>query len=286
MLLPTPLLHRNKNTHKNQCGHVLVIAGSKRMLGAAALTSLAALRSGAGLVTGAIPESLNTTFQKKISNCVMSLPLKETKEQTIAYSAFAQIKNTLNQYQAIAIGPGLSQKTSTKKFVHALIRHSQVPLIIDADALNLIADDPSILKISNTIKICTPHPKELARLLHTSTRHINENRKACAEKFAQQYNCTLLLKGHQTLISAPGKKTTLNKSGNPGMATAGSGDVLTGMIAAFVSRGISAFEAAKTGAYLHGLAGDTAAKKFTQTAMIATDIINTIPLALKKAKAI
>ncbi|MFC1510311.1 NAD(P)H-hydrate dehydratase [Candidatus Omnitrophota bacterium] len=286
MQLPTPLSRRNKNTYKNQCGHVLVIAGSKRMLGAAALSSLAALRTGAGLVTAAVPQSLNATFQKKVSNCVMSLPLKETKEQSISSAAFTQIKNTLHQYQAIAIGPGLSQNQSTKKFVTSLIKHSQIPLILDADALNLIADNPAILTKTKTLKICTPHTKELARLLHDNSTVITNSRKMSAEKFANTFHCVLLLKGHQTLICAPHKRTVINKTGNPGMATAGSGDVLTGMIAALVGCGIEGFQSAKLCAHLHGLAGDLAAKKITQTALMATDLIDAIPQALKKIKAI
>jgi NAD(P)H-hydrate epimerase len=283
MRLPKPLFRRNKDVHKNTFGHLLVVAGSPRMLGASALTGLSAMRSGAGLVTLAVPQSLNLTLQKKISNTIMTLPLKETKEGTFSAAAALEIVASAKLYTAIAIGPGLSQHASVKRFIKQIISKSPIPLIIDADALNLIADDPGVLLKTRTSKIITPHPGEMARLMHTSRQSIEKKREDSARTFAKKYNCTVLLKGHKTVIASPQGKIKLNPTGNAGMATAGSGDVLTGMIAAFVAQGIMPFEAGFCGAYLHGMAGDLAADKLTKTSMIATDIIDFIPSAFKKA---
>ncbi len=281
MRLPAPLLRLKSDVYKNQFGHVCVIAGSRRMLGAAALSSLAAMRAGAGLVTVAVPESLNTAVQKKIANVVMTLPLKETAEETLAFSAFAQIEKMFDQFDVLAIGPGLSRHLGTQRFVRNVITTSPKPLVIDADALNALAGHLDILRKTGTLKILTPHPGEMSRLLDISRDYIERNRSKVATAFARKYSCVLLLKGHRTVVAAAGKKVYVNETGNAGMATAGSGDVLTGMIAALVGQGLSGFEAARFGAWWHGKAGDLAARKKTRPAMIASDIIDNIPSALK-----
>jgi NAD(P)H-hydrate epimerase len=281
MRLPTPLLRRKPDVHKNQFGHVLVLAGSRRMLGAAALTSLAAIRSGAGLVTLGVPQSLNTAAQKKISNAIMTLPLPETREQTLAYSAFKQICRNYHLYNALAIGPGLSRNTSTRKLILRIVETSPLPLVIDADALNALQGRCDILTKTKTEKILTPHAGEMSRLIKKPKQAIEQNRKRTAQAFARKFRCTLLLKGTKTVVASPGKKLYTNSSGNAGMATAGSGDVLTGMIAAFLAQGLPGFEAAKYGAYCHGKAGDFAARSKTKLAMIAPDIIDHIPNVLR-----
>ena len=281
MRLPTPLLRRKSYVHKNQFGHVLILAGSKQMLGAGALTSLAAIRSGAGLVTLGIPQSLNSTIQKKIASVIMTLPLKETRDQTLAFSAFNQIKDFYSRYNTIAIGPGLSENPDTQRLILRIIETSPLPLIIDADALNALCRNLNVLTKTAADKILTPHPGEMSRLTEQKKNIIENNRKKIAEFFANEYNCILLLKGAKTVIASPGKRTYTNTTGNSGMATAGSGDVLTGMIAAFVAQGLSAFDAAKYGAYLHGKAGDLTAKNKTRLSMIASDIIEYIPKAVQ-----
>lgn len=281
MRLPVPLLRRNPDVYKNQFGHVGVIAGSRGMLGAAALTSLAAMRAGAGLVTVAVPQSLNTAVQKKITNVVMTLPLKGTAEETLAFSAFAQIEKMFDKFDVLAIGPGLSRHPGTQRFVRKVVTTSPKPLVIDADALNALAGHLDILRKTGTLKILTPHPGEMSRLLGVSREHIEQNRRRAAAAFARKYSCVLLLKGHRTVVAATGKRVYVNKTGNAGMATAGSGDVLTGMLAALVGQGLSGFEAARFGAWWHGKAGDLAARKKTRPAMIASDIIDEMPNALK-----
>lgn len=281
MRLPAPLLRRKENSHKNDFGHVLVLAGSKSMMGAAALVSLAAMRSGAGLVTLGVPESLNPVAQKKISSVVMTFPLRETREKTLSSAAYAQITKRLKNFDVIALGPGLSQNKNTQKLIAKLISTVDKPLVIDADALNAIASNPDLLKKINNTKILTPHPGEMARLTGLTKNAIQTHRAQAAKKFAKIYRCILLLKGKKTVVASAGGEVYLNHSGNVGLATAGSGDVLTGMIAAFLAQGLSGFEAAKYGSYIHGLAGDLAANEKTKTAMIASDIIEKIPSALR-----
>ena len=281
MQLPTLLLRRKSNVHKNQFGHVLILAGCGKMLGAGALTSLAAIRSGAGLVTLGVPQSLNSIVQKKITNVVMTFPLKETRGQTLAFSAFNEIKDAYFKYNAIAIGPGLSENPGTQRLILRIIETSPIPLIIDADALNALCQNLNTLTRTKTVKILTPHPGEMSRLTGKKKITIENNRKITADTFAKKYHCTLLLKGAKTIVASSGKKTYTNTTGNSGMATAGSGDVLTGMITAFTAQGLSAFEAATYGAYLHGKAGDLAAKNKTRLSMIASDIIEYIPKAVQ-----
>ncbi|MBU4334288.1 MAG: NAD(P)H-hydrate dehydratase [Candidatus Omnitrophica bacterium] len=281
--MPTLLSRKNKKAHKNNFGHILIIAGSGRMLGAGALSCISAMRSGAGLVTFAIPKSLNLTAQKKISNCIMTLPLSETKNQTLSLAAFKELKNSLQKYSCIAIGPGLGADKSTQKLILKIIEFSQVPLVIDADALNAIAQDPKILLRSKTKKILTPHTGEMARLTKLKKADIEKARGNAARTFASQYNCVLLLKGNNTVVADHDGSIYINKNGNPGMATAGSGDVLTGIISAFVGQGLECFEAANFGAYIHGKAGDLAAKIKTKISLTASDISDSIPNAIKSS---
>lgn len=283
MRLPAPLLRRNPCSYKNQYGHVLILAGSPGMLGAAALAGLAAMRAGAGLTTIGVPKSLNAPLQKKISPVIMTLPLKETQQQTFSPAAFLQLEPLLQKYQAIAIGPGVTENPKTVAFVRKIVETASQPLVIDADALTIISRHLESLTVSDSPKVLTPHPGELARLTGLSKQKIERNRIAAAKNFAKTHRCVLVLKGHRTVVASPEGEIYLNTTGNPGMATAGSGDVLTGMIAALLGQGVEAFEAARTGVYWHGKAGDLAARQKTKAAMIATDIIENIPAALQKA---
>jgi len=286
MRLPTPLSRRNPKAHKNQFGHILIIGGSPRLLGAVTLSGLAAMRCGAGLVTIGIPKSLNLTLQKKIAPVIMTLPLRETSQQTVASSAFRDLKKELTRFDAIAIGPGMSRHKSTQKFIQLIIENSAKPLVIDADALNAISGDSQILTKTKTAKILTPHPGEMARLLHLPKIEIEKHRKTYALDYAKRYRVVLLLKGHQTIIANPQGKIHINKTGNVGMATAGSGDVLTGILVALLGQGLTPFTAAQWGAHIHGLAGDLAAKEKNKISMIASDIINKIPRAINRTSSL
>lgn len=282
MRSPLPLLRRKKKSHKNDFGHVLVLAGSSSMLGAAALVGLSAMRSGAGLTTIGVPKSLNSALQEKISSVIMTMPLPETKEGALATAAYTKIMSHLKNFQVLALGPGLSRDDNTKKLILKIIANCPLPMVIDGDALTAVAGDISVLQKNPAPKILTPHVGEMARLTGFQKRVIEKSRKKTARDFAQNFNCTLVLKGHQSIVATAKGEAYTNPTGNAGMATAGSGDVLTGMIAAFLAQGLNSFDAARLGVYLHGLAGDLAAKEKTQVGLIATDIIEKIPLTLKK----
>jgi len=254
------------------------LAGSLRFLGAAVLCSKAAMRSGAGLVTLGIAQSLSNATLKIKSPEVMLLPLAQTKEATISLSAYKKVRNFIKTIDVAVIGPGLTQNKSTQDLVRKLILHVNKPMVIDADGLNALVGHLDIL----SSVILTPHPGEMARLLGITVKEVERDRKNIAKKFAIDYNVTLVLKGHNTIVADQQGNFYINKTGNPGMSTAGSGDVLAGIIAAFLGQGLDSFSASKYAVYLHGLAGDLAAKDKTQAGMIASDIIDNIPEAIKK----
>lgn len=281
MRLPAPLSRRDLNAYKNQFGHLLVLAGSGRMLGAAALCGLSAMRTGAGLVTIGVPKSLNKTLQAKVSNVVMTLPLPETSGHAIAAKAYLEINKLFPKYQAVALGPGMGQEAGTQKFVLNVIWKCPLPVVVDADALNILASQLKVLGRAQGPRILTPHPGEMERLTGIARSVIEKNRQSVARDFARIHKCVVLLKGHNTCVVAPGGRTYINKTGNSGMATAGSGDVLTGMIASLMAQGIEPFEAATTGCYLHGLAGDEASRRVGKVSLIATDIIESIARVIK-----
>ena len=279
MRLPTRLLRRSPDAHKGNFGHIFILASSARFSGAGVLCAEAALRSGAGLVTLGIPKSLNTAMIKIKPKEVMILPLAETKEGTLSINAYQKIKDFTNNIDVLAIGPGLTENRSTQSLVRKVIFNINRPTVIDADGLNALIGHLDLLRV---MKILTPHPGEMARLLGVSIKKVQGHRKETAQKFAKVHKATIVLKGHNTMVVDDKGNLYINKTGNPGMATAGSGDVLTGMIAAFLGQGLDAFNAAKYAVYLHGLAGDLAAKEKTQLGMIASDIIEKIPEAIKK----
>ncbi len=283
MPLPAPLSRGNPRSSKKDFGHLLIIAGSPSMLGAAALSSLAAMRSGAGLVTAAVGKSLNLTLQKKISNVVMTKPLSQSRSGGFSLKSYVQLKKIWDRFDAIAIGPGLGRELTTRQLARQVIIHCPKPLVIDADALFALGGHTQILLKAKAARILTPHTGEMSRLTDQPIKAIEAGRLKTAYDFARRYNCVLLLKGHRTVVASPEGKTYINRTGNAGMATAGSGDVLTGMITAFLGQGISAYEAACWGAYLHGAAGDHVLKVKFKTGMIAMDIIESIPYVIKQA---
>jgi len=279
MRLPTRLLHRPQGAHKGDFGHILVVAGSRRYSGAAALTAYSAMRSGAGSVTLGVPKSITNAMIKIKPKEVMLLPLNETKDGSLSLAAFKKINEYAKAANVIVIGPGLTREKSTQILVRSVYSKIKKPMVVDADALNALAGH---FKHKGTWQaIFTPHPGEMSRLTGVSINRIQANRKKAALEFAKSRKVVLVLKGHNTVVAEPGGKTYINSTGNAGMATAGSGDVLTGMIAAFLAQGLNAFESAKYAVYLHGLAGDIAAKKKTQIGLIASDIIENIPGAIK-----
>lgn len=280
MRLPLRLLRRKVSSHKGDFGHVFVLAGSLRFSGAGLLSCEAALRAGAGLVTLAVPKSLALSIIRVKAKEVMVLPLKETVEKTHDAAAYKDASDFLKQADVLVVGPGLTQNKSTRKLIRRLVVKCNKPTVLDADGLNAFAGSINLLR--NKAIVITPHPKEMARLLGISVAEVQRKRKEVAKKAAKDYNVTVVLKGHNTVI-ADKANVYINKTGNPGMSTAGAGDVLAGMIAALLGQGLSLFDAAKYGVYLHGLAGDLAAKEKTQISLIASDIIAKIPEAIKKS---
>ena len=281
---PSVLLRRNPYRNKKDFGHVLVIAGSAPMLGASALCSLAAVRSGAGLVTAAVPESLNLTLQKKIVHVVMTLALPQTLRGAFSLRSFFLIKRNFSKYNAIAIGPGLGREASTGHLVEKLVEHYPGPMVVDADALYALVETQNFVSLLIKAKgprVLTPHAGEMARLTKKTVKEIEGNRQGAALEFARQNKCILVLKGHRSVIASFNGKIIVNTTGNVGMATAGSGDVLAGMIAAFLAQGIDPFEAARWGVYYHGKAGDWAMRRMGKVSLMATDLIEAIPKVLK-----
>ncbi len=275
-----PLLPRKKDTHKGHYGHVLVIGGSAGLTGAACLCALSALRSGAGLVTAGVPRSLNPIFETKLTE-VMSLPLADTRS-CLNFKAFAQICAILEKIDVLVIGPGASLHPDTRRLLVAITGRIDKPMVVDADGITALATCLRVLEKRKTRQlILTPHPGEFSRLIRKDIPTIKKNRKALVKEFALRYNLTLVLKGRHSLVS-DGKKFYENNTGNPGMATAGTGDVLSGVIAGLLAQGLSPFDAARRGVYLHGLAGDIAARDKTENCLIASDVIDYLPKAFQQ----
>ncbi len=271
---------RKFQSHKGSYGHLLVVAGSTGKTGAAVLCANAAQRSGTGLVSLAIAKSLNTIIEPMVIE-PMTLLLPE-KKGYLTDSCFDDIQLFLKGKQALALGPGIGTKKETVKLVHKLVKNSEVPLIIDADAINCIAQNPEILKTNNCAVILTPHPGEMARLCNVSTSDIQQNRLETALDFARKYNSILILKGAQTIISFPDGQSFICTTGNPGMASGGMGDVLTGMISGFCAQGFSPEHASLAGVYIHGLCADTLAKNMGGFGFLATDMVKIIPETIHK----
>jgi len=277
------LKDRKKDTHKGDYGHLFIIGGSPGLTGAVCLAGISALRSGCGLVTIGIPETLNHIIEIKLTE-VMSLPLPETEEHFISEKAVDKVLKFINErIDAVLIGPGISLNSETKKFVNKIITEIDKKLIIDADALKIISENIDLLKKLKVKPVLTPHPGEMKYLTGFEISYIQKNRKEIAEKFAREYNVVLVLKGYRTVVT-DGKNTYINLTGNPGMATAGSGDVLAGIIGSFLAYGEDEFISAKYGVLIHGLAGDIAVKEKGETSLIASDIIEKLPFVFKYLK--
>jgi NAD(P)H-hydrate epimerase len=272
---------RRPDTHKGTYGHLVVIAGSRGKGGAAALSSLSALRAGAGLVTLALPECLNVSFEAAIPE-VMTLPLPDTDEGTINESAFDMLIEFLEGKSAVLIGPGITTNHSTSSLIKNLIKKLSCPMLIDADGLNIVADEIKLLKGKKSPVIVTPHPGEMAKLLNTTSKKVQGDRIGAGRRLATKYGIYVILKGARTIIATPDGDVYINPTGNPGMATAGTGDVLSGIIAGFLCQGLSAKDSSILGVYLHGMAGDISASNLSQTALIASDLIRALPEVIKR----
>lgn len=271
---------RSADSHKGSYGHVLVIAGSIGKGGAAAMTSLSCLRSGAGLVTLATPQSVQPIVAEKLTE-VMTHPLPETDEKTVALSAMETVLELSKDKDVVAIGPGLTTEKDTAAVVRRLIKEIEKSMVIDADAINALTDHLDILRERRSPAVLTPHPGEMGRLTGKGSADVQRDRIGIARAFATDYRVYLVLKGAHTVIAEPSGVVHISPTGNPGMATAGTGDALTGILAGLIAQGMNIASAVKLGVYLHGLAGDMTAKEVGMTGMLAGDLIARIPAAIK-----
>ncbi len=274
---------RAKDCNKGTAGKILVAGGSAGMTGAPCLTGLAALRTGSGLVTLACAKSLNDIFEIKMTE-VMTKPVAENKDRSLSSKAGGEILGLIERKDVLVLGPGLGNNKDTGVLVKNLIRKCKIPMVLDADGLNLIASAPKILKERNAEMIITPHPGELGRLTGLSIEEIEKARIETARSFAKDYGVITLLKGACTVVAFPDGEVYINSTGNPGMATAGAGDVLSGVIASLIGQKVEPKMAAVCGAFIHGLAGDLAKVKKGEHGLIASDIIEELPAALLRIK--
>ncbi len=272
---------RQGNTHKGTYGNTILVAGSAGMTGAAILSATAAMRVGAGIVRLAAPEGVNGVLESRLTE-VITIPLRETKKGYMGIEDIDKVTALLKISNSIAIGPGCGTTLELENLLRNVLELSGIPVVIDADGLNVLAQKIDLLSLSGAPVILTPHPKEFSRLTGLSVEEINSNRIETAVNFAQKWGVFLILKGAKTVVAFPNGEIYINNTGNPGMATAGSGDALTGMLAGFLAQGIVPEKAALAAVYLHGKAGDSAAAEKGEYSMIAGDMVEAIPTVMKE----
>ncbi|NLB18840.1 MAG: NAD(P)H-hydrate dehydratase [Syntrophomonadaceae bacterium] len=271
---------RPHESHKGTFGHTIVVGGSVGMTGAVALASAAALSVGAGLVTAAVPESLAPIVEGALVE-VMTIPLPENRYKSIAEESLPVIETLLERASVCAIGPGLSRYAEAGAIVRFILERSGVPIVIDADGLNALCEDNSILSKRQVPIVLTPHPGEMARLLGKTVEYVQSNRLKVAREAAMEWGVTIVLKGANTVVAEPGGELYLNITGNPGMATAGSGDVLTGVISGLISQGLRPNVAASIGVYIHGKAGNLVKERNGERGLVAGDMIRALTEVIK-----
>ena len=271
---------RAADSNKGDFGRVLIVAGSRGMTGAAILCGTAALRGGAGLVRVAVPSSEQPIVACG-NPCYMTVPLACDEQGRLNLRAADELGQLFRDNDVAAVGPGLGQSEGTAACVREAL-NSQTALVLDADGLNMVRGETAPLRNRTAPLILTPHPGEFARLIRKETVTVQSQREELATAFAAAHGLVLVLKGHVTLVT-DGKRLYRNTTGNPGMATGGSGDVLTGLVAALLGQGLDAFAAAQLGVYLHGLAGDLARQALGEVSLIAADLIDYLPRAFSSS---
>ena len=272
---------RSADTHKGRTGHLLVVAGSVGKTGAAALAAGSAMRCGAGLVTLSIAESLHSIAETLVLE-VMTAPLTESRCGVLGDAAADDIKKLIAGKACLAIGPGIGQAPETRRLIQKIITQIEIPVVIDADGLNNLTGQTQLLKSLKAPAVLTPHPGEMARLIDATPAEVQHNRLKCARDFATNFKVHVVLKGAATVIAHPDGKAYINPTGNSGMASGGMGDVLTGVLAGFITQGFSPEEAAHAAVYLHGAAADTLAKTIGPFGYLAGEVMNAIPGEIKK----
>ena len=279
-LLPT-LTARPSTGHKGTFGHVLILAGSRGFTGAAKLAAEAAGRSGVGLVTLGVPGTLADIMAASLLEA-MSFSLPDTLQESFATAGAVQALEAAQTRDTVVLGPGISQHADTRRFVHEFVAGCPVPLVLDADGLNCIGQAPGALSEAKAPLVLTPHPGEMARLLDTSVEEVQRDREEAANALARSCACVVILKGSGTLVADASGQCWVNPTGNSGMATGGTGDVLAGLLGGLIAQGMDPCAAGRLAVYLHGLAGDLAARDHTQRGMIARDVIAALPAAWRE----
>lgn len=275
-LVKSTLKKRPYDSDKTTVGTLLSVCGSYGMAGAAIMSAKSALRSGIGLLKLAVPKSVYPIMAQAVPEAVF-YPVDDN------YISSFDFKEKSKYCKAVLTGCGLSVNNSTRGLVRSIIKESIIPVILDADALNIVSEDTSVLKENKAPLILTPHDREFSRLTGTDIDTVKENREELARKFAEEYGVILVLKGHKTLVVNENGDIFYNEElGNPGMACGGSGDVLAGIIASFTAQGYDPFKSAASGVYIHALSGDIAKGKYGEISMLPTDIIECIPEAFKR----
>jgi NAD(P)H-hydrate epimerase len=276
---------RLADSNKGNFGHVLVIGGSLGKSGAAAMAGFSALRIGAGLSTVAIPRSVLATvagFHPEL----MTEPLPETEVGTISQKALEQLEELAKNKTVLAIGPGISRNADTAECVRTVVKTARTPIVLDADGLNAFEGRTPELNGNGRELVITPHPGEMARLVRCRVEEVQRDRMNVARTFARDHDLIVVLKGHRTLVAKPSGEVWVNTTGNPGMATGGTGDILTGMVSGMIAQNPkSVFEAVIAAVHLHGLAGDVAKESMGEQGLVATDLIVALPEAFRRTRA-
>lgn len=273
-------LPRDRRAHKKDFGRILILAGSRGLTGAASLAAFAVLRTGAGLVTLGCPDKVYPILARRHPE-VMVHPFPSTSRGTLSDRGLSKILKFLRTQDVLAVGPGVGRHPSTGRLVRRLAARFPLPLVIDADGINLFKGKTAEFKKRQGEAILTPHPGEFVRVFGGKKPQTDRERKERACRTAREFGIFLVLKGYRTVVAHPSGKVTVNPTGNPGMATGGTGDVLTGVIASLLGQGIRPFEAARFGVYLHGLAGDLAAREKGEISLVATDLLEFLPRAIR-----
>ncbi len=271
---------RPDDGHKGTFGRTVIVGGSTGMAGSVSLSGMGALRSGAGLVSLAVPSTILSTVAA-FEPSYLTISLASDAHGRISYDALPALESRVAIADAGAVGPGLGRSEDLDRVVSQLYRTSVRPLVFDADALNALADQPEVLKDHVGGRVLTPHPGEFSKLIGKETSYVQQNRESLALQFAADHKVILVLKGAGTIVT-DGLRVFTNQTGNSGMGTGGTGDVLTGVIVGLLAQGMSAFEATQLAVYIHGLAGDLAAVELTPRGMIATDLLEFLPYAWKE----
>lgn len=270
---------RKSDSNKGDYGRVLIVTGSTGMTGAGCLAGKAALRTGAGLAYLGVPASLAYMYNIVLPEAVV-IPLDDARSGVLSVSAAEQILARSRGMNVIALGPGLSTAGDIRAVIASVIASAEIPLVLDADALNALVGNLAVLTERRAEIVITPHPGEMSRLMNVTVAEIQKNRIECARDFAAAHKIIVVLKGERTVIASPDGRVFVNPTGNSGLASAGTGDVLCGVIASLIAQGASPLDAAKAGVYVHGLAGNFCASRLGEYGMIAGDLVEELPLAL------